>query len=79
MLLDVLTHGVTVIRTRIFYRLQVQLCYQLADFLLAVVEQRAQYRDAGARQWRYRQKGAQLAAGHKIHKEGFYGIVIVVC
>lgn len=77
-LLDVLTHGVTVIRTRIFDRLQAQFCHQLADFLLAVVEQRAQYRDAGARKRRYGQKGAQLAAGYKIHKEGFYGIVIVV-
>lgn len=65
-------------RDRGFDRLQAKFCYQLADFLLAVVEQRTQYRDAGARQRRYRQKCAQLAAGHKIHEEGFHCIVIVV-
>ena len=78
MLLDILTHGVAVVGAGVFDRLQTELGDELTDFAFAIVEQRTQYGDAAARQRRYRQKGAQLAAGHEIHKKCFYGIVIMM-
>ena len=78
MLLYILTHGVAVVGAGVFDRLQTELGDELTDFAFAIVEQRTQHGDAAARQRRYRQKGAQLAAGHEIHKKCFYGIVIMM-